>query len=113
MLKRGQDDVTRKVARFADAQPADGISGKSNVDGSIGRLAAQLTIRPALHNAKQCLRLIRPRSEAPQTLYAPKAPRACAPQNNSCSARPSAQLTPSTPAHAQHPPDTPCIRQTP
>src|SRR6266851_10449253 len=57
MLECGFDDVARKLARFANAQPADGISGKSNVDGSIGRLAAQLTIRPALHNAKKRLRV--------------------------------------------------------
>src|SRR5260370_18006096 len=34
MLKRGQDHVLRKLARFADAQPAAGVAGTTNVDQS-------------------------------------------------------------------------------
>src|SRR5258708_10841027 len=53
MFQRRQDNFTRKLARFANAKPADGISRKANVDGAFGRLAAQFTVHAALHNAKQ------------------------------------------------------------
>src|SRR5208283_1617568 len=56
MLERGFDNVASNLARFADAQPTNGISREPNVYGSLGRFTAQLRVHPALHNSKQRLR---------------------------------------------------------
>src|ERR1019366_8840520 len=59
MLERGFDDVARKLARFADAQASDGISGEADVHGSAGGFAAQVRVHAALDDAKQGLRRAR------------------------------------------------------
>src|ERR1035437_8230504 len=38
MLKRGLDNVASKLARFADAKPADSVSRESDIDGPLRRL---------------------------------------------------------------------------
>ena len=36
MLERGFNDLARKFPRLPDAKPADGITGKTNFDRSLG-----------------------------------------------------------------------------
>src|SRR5208282_1171337 len=51
------DDVASKLARFAHAKAADSISREADVDGPSSRLATQLRVHSALHNAEQRLRV--------------------------------------------------------
>src|SRR5450631_2478806 len=57
MLQCRQDNIARKLARFAHAKPADGIAGEPDVEGARGRFVPKLAVHPPLHNAKQSLRL--------------------------------------------------------
>src|SRR5579859_2333955 len=60
MLKSGQNNFARNLARLADAKPANGITREADVNSPLGRLAPQLPIHPPLHDAEQCLSLSLP-----------------------------------------------------
>src|SRR6185437_3345431 len=53
----GLYDFSSHIPRLAHAQASDGISGKLDLDGPLRRLFPEFQIHPALHNAKQRLRL--------------------------------------------------------
>ena len=49
----GFDDLAGDLPRLADAQPADRIAGKADLDGALGRFLAKIEIHPALHDAEK------------------------------------------------------------
>ena len=60
MLKRGFDDLASQLPRLADAEAADGVSGKADFDGALGRFLAQGKVHATLHNAEEGLSRFRP-----------------------------------------------------
>src|SRR5947208_3027439 len=61
MLNGGFDNLTCKFARLTDTKPANCVSGKSDLDCSLGRFFSQHWIHPALHDSKESLGMIRMR----------------------------------------------------
>ena len=57
MLQRGFDDLASEFARFADAQPSDGVAGKTDFDGALGGFFSELAIHAALDDAEEGLSL--------------------------------------------------------
>src|SRR5438445_12127577 len=61
MLNGGFDNLTCKFARLTDTKPANCVSGKSDLDCSLGRFFSQHWIHPALHDSKERLNMVRTR----------------------------------------------------
>src|SRR5271168_1436564 len=63
MLERGLDHFARAYPRLAHAEPADGITGKADLDSPLGRFFSQFEIHAALNDSEQGL------SRVPSTQY--------------------------------------------
>src|SRR5438552_11090799 len=61
MLNGGFDNLTCKFARLTDTKPANCVSGKSDLDCSLGRFFSQPEVHPALHDSKVRLNMVRTR----------------------------------------------------
>src|SRR5437667_705437 len=61
MLNGGFDNLTCKFARLTDTKPANCVSGKSDLDCSLGRFFSQPEVHPALHDSEERLNMVRTR----------------------------------------------------
>src|SRR5438093_1243276 len=61
MLNGGFDNLTCKFARLTDTKPANCVSGKSDLDCSLGRFFSQPEVHPALHDSEERLSMVRTR----------------------------------------------------
>src|SRR5437667_542862 len=61
MLTRGFVHRTGKFPRLTDTKPANCVSGKSDLDCSLGRFFSQPEVHPALHDSEERLSMVRTR----------------------------------------------------